>query len=214
MELAAKRPTHYYPIMSSRTASYYYVDAATQNQSPYFGVYDPAGPEPTPALLNEDIAQHHVKLPKAAHLVKVNPGTVLVQATSAPEVPVPNSFYVLKDEAYLTGSNISNPQATTDPQNGVVVSFGFKGNGASIFQNVTKTLAQRGLNNTVAGLHDDQLAALRGHARPADRDRAPDRRQPVPQRHPLGQRLGDQRQLHVRDRHAARERARERRAAA
>jgi SecD/SecF fusion protein len=151
VELAAKRPTHYYPIMSSRTASYYYVDAATQNQSPDFGVYDPAGPEPTPALLNEDIAQHHVKLPKAAHLVKVNPGTVLVQATSAPEVPVPNSFYVLKDEAYLTGSDISNPQATTDPQNGVVVSFGFKGNGANIFQNVTKTLATRGLNNTVAG---------------------------------------------------------------
>ena len=123
---------------------YYYVDAKTQT------VYAPAGPEPTKALLDADIKQHHVKLPAGAKLVEVQPGTVVVQATSAPEVLVPNDFYVLRDDVLLTGREVSNPQVTTDPTQGIAVSFGFKGNGASVFMKVTATLASRGKNNSVS----------------------------------------------------------------
>ena len=144
---ASKQPAHYYNapyVMSSRAPSYYYVDDKTKT------VY-PVGPEPTIAFLKADVVQHHTKLAKTARLVEVKPGTVVIQATSAPETVVPNDFYVLRDKAYLTGDDISNPQATTDPTNGVVVSFGFKHGAANTFQNVTAVLAQRGRNNSVPG---------------------------------------------------------------
>jgi SecD/SecF fusion protein len=141
--LLAKK-THCYAIESSPVPVYYYVDSKTQT------VYAPNGPEPTKALLDADIAQKHVKLPAGVRLVTVQPGTVLVQATSAPEVLVPNDFYVMADDVKLTGSDVSNPQVTTDPTQGIAVSFGFKGNGANIFTNVTAVLASRGRNNSVS----------------------------------------------------------------
>jgi preprotein translocase subunit SecD len=140
---AAKQPTRHFPIESSPAPSYYYVDDKTDR------VYAPNGPEPTEALLAADIAHARIKLPSAAHIVEVHPGTVLVQATSAPEVPVPNAFYVLRDDVKLTGKEISNPQVVTDPTQGIAVSFGFKGNGASVFGKVTAVLAKRGQNNSV-----------------------------------------------------------------
>jgi SecD/SecF fusion protein len=146
--LASKQAPHQFPkpyYMSGGGApSYYYVDDKTKT------VY-PVGPEPTVAFLKADVIQHHTKLAKTARLVKVPPGTVVIQATSAPEVPVPNDFFVLRDKAYLTGTDISNPQSTTDPTNGIVVSFGFKNGGSAIFQNVTAILASRGRNNSVPG---------------------------------------------------------------
>ena len=143
--LAAKRPAAHYPIMSTTAPSFYYVDAKTKK------VFAPSGPEPTKALLDGDIALKHIKLPAAARLIEVKPGTVVVQATSAPEVPVANAFYVLKDDVKLTGKDISNPQTTTDPINGIVVTFGFKNNGASVFQAITATLANRGKINSPPG---------------------------------------------------------------
>ncbi|HEY1775809.1 MAG TPA: protein translocase subunit SecD [Solirubrobacteraceae bacterium] len=146
--LASKQPKHVYGppyFMSNGGApNYYYVDDKTKT------VY-PVGPEPTVPFLKADLAQHHTKLAKTARLIKVPAGTVVIQATSAPEVPVPNDFFVLRDKAYLTGNDISNPQSTTDPTNGIVVSFGFKNGGSNVFQNVTAVLAARGRNNSVPG---------------------------------------------------------------
>src|SRR5665213_3080721 len=144
---AAQQPQHYYHapfFMSNPAPSFYYVDDKTKT------VY-PVGPEPTKAFLNADVAQHHTKLAKNARLVEVKPGTVVIQATSAPEVVVPNDYFVLRDKAYLTGNDISNPQSSTDPTNGIVVTFGFKHGTANLFQQITATLAKRGLNNTVLG---------------------------------------------------------------
>src|SRR6202142_2119634 len=129
---------------SSPVTVYYYVDDATKT------VYAPNGSEPTKALLNADIAQHHIKLPPAAHVGSVKPGTVLVQATIAPEVLGPDDFYVPGDTVKLTGKDIANPQPTTDPTQGIAVSFGFKGNGANIFTHVTAVLAARGHANSVS----------------------------------------------------------------
>ena len=142
---ASKQPAAQYPLMSNDAASLYYVDDKTKT------VIAPNGPEPTKALLDADLSQHHIKLPSGARLVEVKPGTVLIAATSAPEVVVPNDYYVLRDKAVLTGNDISNPQSTTDPTQGIVVSFGFKHNGANTFQHVTQVLAQRGNLNSVPG---------------------------------------------------------------
>ena len=141
--LVAKK-AHCFNIETTNVPSYYYVDKKTQR------VYAPNGPEPTKGLLDADIAHARIKLPKGTQLVAVQPGTVLVQATSAPEVPVPNDFYVLQDNVKLTGKDISSPQVITDPTQGIAVSFGFKNNGASVFQNVTAVLANRGHNNSVS----------------------------------------------------------------
>jgi SecD/SecF fusion protein len=142
---ASKQPRHVYAVMSNPAAAYYYVDAKTQT------VYAPNAPYPTVALLVADLQARHIKLPKGARLVKVNEGTVLVQATSAPETPVQNDYFVLRDKPILNGKDISNPQETTDPTNGIVVAFGFKGNGASVFQKVTAEIASRGQQTSVVG---------------------------------------------------------------
>ena len=132
-----------YAIESAPSGAYYYVNDKLKTVL--------VGPEPQRFLLQADLAQKKEKLPASARLVFVKPGTVLVQATSAPEVLVPNDFFVLNDDVLLTGKDISNPQVTTDPTQGVAVSFGFKGNGASVFQAVTAKLASRGQNSSLPG---------------------------------------------------------------
>ena len=87
-------------------------------------------------------------MPKA---VRVNPGTVVVQArpveSSAGKVTnaSPNSWYVLKDNPVLTGSDITNPQQGTEESTGQPnVTFGFTSHGKSVFEQVTKEIAHRG----------------------------------------------------------------------
>ena len=107
--------------------------------------------------------------PKA---VRVNPGTVLVQAR-----PVelaggklgnrnPNSWYVLNDDPALDGNEITNPQQSDDEGAGEsgqpVVSFGFDSRGKKVFQQVTKELAQRGQEAQLPGVSKE--AALQHFA--------------------------------------------------
>jgi SecD/SecF fusion protein len=140
---------------SAPQGSYYYVLDAKKRVI--------AGPESAPTkaqalgFLQSDLAQHNKKLPAGARLVFVPPGTVLVQATSTPEKGIPDAYYVLKDSAFLTGNQISNPQATTDPTQGVVVSFGFKGGASGVFEAMTQRLSTRGKDNSVInGTANDQ----------------------------------------------------------
>ena len=77
-------------------------------------------------------------------------GTVVLQAAnpSATDTIKPTSptaqFYVLKDNAALGGSDITNPQASTDQSGSPDVTFGFNSFGAKQFQNVTAAIAHRG----------------------------------------------------------------------
>jgi SecD/SecF fusion protein len=134
---------------SAPQGSYYYVLAAKKRVL--------AGPESAPTkaqavgFLQSDLAQHNAKLPAGARVVFVPPGSVLVQATSSPEHGIPDAYYVLKDSAFITGNQISNPQATTDPTQGVVVSFGFKGGASGVFEAMTQRLSKRGRDNSVIG---------------------------------------------------------------
>jgi SecD/SecF fusion protein len=77
-------------------------------------------------------------------------GTVVLQAAnpSANDTIKPTSptaqFYVLKDNYSLSGSDITNPQASTDQSGSPDVTFGFNSFGAKQFQQVTAAIAHRG----------------------------------------------------------------------
>src|ERR1039458_3563568 len=86
--------------------------------------------------------------------VRVNPGTVLVQArpveSTAGKVtqPSPNSWFVMNDNPVLTGADVKNPAQSFEEGGGGSgapdVTFGFTSHGQSVFQNVTKEIAHRG----------------------------------------------------------------------
>ena len=103
--------------------------------------------------------------PKA---VRVNPGTVLVQArpveSAAGKISQqnPNSFYVLNDEPVLNGEDIKNPQQSFDEGAGGTgrpnVTFEFTSHGQGVFQRVTKEIAHRGQEAQLPGVtHEEAL---------------------------------------------------------
>jgi SecD/SecF fusion protein len=119
------------------------------------------GPEETEHNLYTDIG----KLPKGAKLkaVRVNPGTVLVQAhpveSAAGKIanPSPNSWYVLNDDPVLNGSDITNPAQGNDETTGQPnVTFGFTSHGKGIFERVTKEISHRGQEAQLPGVSHEQ----------------------------------------------------------
>jgi SecD/SecF fusion protein len=117
------------------------------------------GPEETEKNLYSDY-----KVPKGAKVkaVRINPGTVLVQArpveSAAGKVTnkSPNSWYVLEDKPVLTGADVKNPRQSFDEGAGGTgapnVTFEFTGHGKSVFQNVTKEIAHRGQEAQLPGV--------------------------------------------------------------
>ncbi|MBV9802823.1 MAG: hypothetical protein JO130_06520, partial [Solirubrobacterales bacterium] len=90
-------------------------------------------------------------------LLTVPQGWIVLQAIPAnfskpPAISDPSSqFYVLKDNVALRGSEISNPQESSDPNTSEPdVTFGFTSKGKNAFQNVTAAIARRG--SLVSGL--------------------------------------------------------------
>ncbi|MGA2452780.1 MAG: protein translocase subunit SecD [Solirubrobacteraceae bacterium] len=106
--------------------------------------------------------------PKGAKLkaVRVNPGTVLVQAhatesttTNKVTNPSPNSWYVLNDEPVLEGENITNPTQSNDEATGQPdVTFGFTSYGKKVFEKVTKEIAHRGQEAQLPGISNKEEA--------------------------------------------------------
>jgi SecD/SecF fusion protein len=109
-------------------------------------------------------------------ILTVPQGTVVLQAIPqnfSKQAPIANpsaQFFVLKDDVALRGSQISNPQQSTDPTSGEPdVTFGFSNKGKSEFQNVTANIAHRGdlvsglgqtLNQHFAVALDNQLVTV------------------------------------------------------
>jgi SecD/SecF fusion protein len=118
------------------------------------------GPEETEKNLYSD----NYKAPAGAKLkaVRVNPGTVLVQArpveSAAGKVTnaSPNSWYVINDNPVLTGSDVKNPQQGFDEGAGGTgspnVTFGFTSHGQDVFQKTTKEIAHRGQEAQLPGV--------------------------------------------------------------
>ncbi|HEV2923619.1 MAG TPA: protein translocase subunit SecD [Solirubrobacteraceae bacterium] len=117
-----------------------------------------------PAETEQNLYAEGYKPPPGAvaKAVRVNPGTVIVQAR--PEEnnkgkvvqPSPNSFFVLNDAFLLRGSDITHPQQSFDEGAGGTgapnVSFGFTSHGQTVFQQVTKKIAQRGQEAQLPGV--------------------------------------------------------------
>ncbi len=130
------------------------------------------GPEETEAGLYQGLTheppacktgeQGCVKNGAKLKAVRVNPGTVIVQAhpveTENGKVtnPSPNSYYVLNDKPVLKGSDITNPQQGFDEGAGGSgqpnVTFGFTGKGKSIFERITREIAHRGQEAQLPGV--------------------------------------------------------------
>jgi SecD/SecF fusion protein len=115
------------------------------------------GPEETEHNLYTDLG----KQPKGTKLkaVRVNPGTVIVQARAIEPTagkvtdPSPNSWYVLNDDPVLNGNDITNPVQGNDETTGQPnVSFGFDSHGKTVFEQVTKKIAQRGQEAELPGV--------------------------------------------------------------
>jgi SecD/SecF fusion protein len=118
------------------------------------------GPEETEQNLYAD----NYKPPAGATVkaVRVNPGTVVVQARPVESASgkvsnaSPNSWYVLNDEPELTGADITNPQQGFDEGAGgngqPNVNFGFSSHGKSVFEGVTKKIAHRGQEAQLPGV--------------------------------------------------------------
>src|SRR3984885_13673316 len=114
---------------------------------------------------NEQSLYTALKGAKGAKLtaVRVNPGTVLVQAhpveTNNGKITdaSPNSWYVLKDNPVLSGSDITNPTQSNDESTGQPnVTFGFTSHGKGIFEKVTKEIAHRGQEAKLPGVTKEE----------------------------------------------------------
>jgi SecD/SecF fusion protein len=99
-------------------------------------------------------------------LLVVKPGTAVLQAvpSSFSHPPNPNSpttqFYALKDNVALTGTEITNPEQSTDAGGNPVVEFGYTTLGAKTFTNLTVTIAKRGNDDSGAGTKLEQHFAV------------------------------------------------------
>jgi SecD/SecF fusion protein len=117
-----------------------------------------------PAETEQNLYAEGYKPPPGAvaKAVRVNPGTVIVQARPEENKkgkvvqPSPNSFFVIDDAFVLRGSDITHPQQSFDEGAGGTgapnVSFGFTSHGQNVFQQVTKKIAQRGQEAQLPGV--------------------------------------------------------------
>ena len=108
------------------------------------------GPENTSGAATEQLRGG--KLAKGQRVIEVKEGTTLVQQESDTALtssgPGPDCYYVLNDDFALRGTDIKDPEQNFDNGTGgsgePVVTFNFTDRGRSIWQDVTREIAQRG----------------------------------------------------------------------
>jgi SecD/SecF fusion protein len=160
VKLASQQPANVSPDNSRLGPAIYLFgqggSAACTSAAKFYGVANTpsgghcflGGPDTTIKNLELDLPPG-VQVSDGEQLI-VKPGTVVLQAVPSsfanpPKLQAPGTqFFVLKDNVALTGTDLSNPQQSTDPAGNPDVSFGFAGHGASKFQNVTAQIAKRG----------------------------------------------------------------------
>ncbi len=96
----------------------------------------------------------------------VQQGTVVLQAANpsashqAKLWSPSGQYFVLKDNVALRGSDITNPQGSTDQSGNPDVQFGFNSAGGNAFENVTGQIAHRGQDVSTLGQTLDQHFAV------------------------------------------------------
>jgi SecD/SecF fusion protein len=118
------------------------------------------GPEETEQNLYAD--NYKPPADSKPKVVRVNPGTVLVQARPVESAQgkvtkqAPNSWFVLNDDPALSGADINHPQQGFQEGSGGTgspdVSFGFTSHGKGVWQQVTKQIAHRGQEAQLPGV--------------------------------------------------------------
>jgi SecD/SecF fusion protein len=86
--------------------------------------------------------------PAGSRIVKVPEGVVVVEQEPAPNQPPQiKRFTVLEDDSELSGDDIKNPKAASNPTtNAPVVTMEFTDKGREAFARVTKRIAERGFD--------------------------------------------------------------------
>ena len=99
------------------------------------------------------------KQPPNSQIIAVPQGTLVVQKEpnqGQTQTDNPNSpeaqWFVIRDRPALSGTDITDPKANFDQFNQPDVTFSFSGNGRQEFSDVTKAIAQRGLENAPPGV--------------------------------------------------------------
>jgi SecD/SecF fusion protein len=106
------------------------------------------------------------KQPPNSVVVAVPQGTLVVEKEGANGSPAPESpndpgaeWFVIKDRPALSGTDITDPKPSFDPNNQPTVTFNFTDKGRQEFSDVTKAIAQRGLQSAPPGVAgNSQLA--------------------------------------------------------
>ena len=155
-------PTYY--LFNKRTKQPVTADPADADAAPI------ASTVRSDLFVNEDI----LPPPKEREVLAVPQGYIVVQEEAPaddPETEVNESqdtasrgYYVLKDKPALSGDEIKDPEQQSDPTtNQPIVVFNFTDQGREAFQEVTKEIAERGLNAAPPGLPPEQAGELSGH---------------------------------------------------
>jgi SecD/SecF fusion protein len=153
---ASKRPPSN-PKTATTNGLYYLLNTKTHKVV--------SGPEETRAGL---FSERTRKSPTPDEKIyKVNEGTVIVRAESPDGSNAkPDRWYVLNDAPALRGTDIKNPEQNYDNGPGgtgqPIVTFDFTSKGRKIWQEVTRTIAQRGQANQIPG--QDPLASAQHFA--------------------------------------------------
>src|SRR5688572_14854 len=99
--------------------------------------------------------------PAGSRVIKVPAGVVVVEQERQPNQPPQiKRFTVLEDDSELSGEDIRNPEAGTDPNTSApLVLMEFSDDGREAFARVTKRIAERGFNQSTLnpGVPRDQF---------------------------------------------------------
>jgi SecD/SecF fusion protein len=84
--------------------------------------------------------------PAGSKVVRVPKGVLVVEGERLPDQPPQlKRFFVIEDDSELSGSDVKNPEANTDPNtNAPVVTMEFTDQGREAFARVTQRIAERG----------------------------------------------------------------------
>ncbi|HEY7121702.1 MAG TPA: hypothetical protein VH329_03995, partial [Solirubrobacterales bacterium] len=105
------------------------------------------------------------KQPANSLILSVPQGTLVVeegpQGQAAPDdFNSPEAqWFVIKDRPALSGTDITDPKPNTDQFGQPIVTFNFTGDGGQKFQDVTRAIAQRGLQSAPPGVAGNSQAA-------------------------------------------------------
>ena len=141
----------------------------------YYGVNDKTktvvcGPQNTEAAAREACANAAVgnpAAPKPASFVKVPEGYIIVQAEADETdkkavAAASDSYFILKDDPALRGTDIKNPEQNTDSGAGGTgqpnVTFDFTDAGRKKWQKTTREIAQRGSSKLLPGVDPRSVA--------------------------------------------------------